>query len=86
MQHTSFASAEYGGKKRRTRRERFLMEVNSVVPWARLEALIEPHYAKGDKVAASRVRPPFSNQHNALLELAARHKLISDSLELAWEV
>ena len=42
MKQTSFASAEYSTKKRKTRRERFLAEMNVVVPWSRLEALIEP--------------------------------------------
>jgi IS5 family transposase len=32
MKQTSFASAEYAGKKRQTRRERFLAEMNTVVP------------------------------------------------------
>ena len=27
--------------------ERFLKEMNAVVPWKRLAALIEPHYADG---------------------------------------
>ena len=55
MKQTSFASAEYAGKKRKTRRERFLSEMNTVVPWSRLEALIEPHYPKSGKVG----RPPI---------------------------
>lgn len=55
MKQTSFASAEYAGKKRRTRREKFLAEMESVVPWARLEALIEPHYPKSGNVG----RPPI---------------------------
>lgn len=55
MKQTSFASAEYAGKKRKTRRERFLGEMNAVVPWSRLEALIEPHYPKSGKVG----RPPI---------------------------
>ena len=55
MKQTSFASAEYAGKKRKTRRERFLAEMNAVVPWSRLEALIAPHYPKSGKVG----RPPI---------------------------
>ena len=55
MKQTSFASAEYASKKRQTRRERFLGEMNAVVPWSRLEALIEPHYPKSGKVG----RPPI---------------------------
>jgi len=50
MKQTSFASAEFAGKKRKTRRERFLAEMDLVVPWARLEALIEPHYPRSGKV------------------------------------
>jgi len=38
----SFASCEFTQKKRETRREKFLCEMEQVVPWARLEALIEP--------------------------------------------
>ena len=52
---TSFANAQYAGKKRQTRRERFLAEMNEVVPWSRLEALSEPHYPKSGKVG----RPPI---------------------------
>ena len=51
---TSFAQAEYAGKKKQTRRERFLGEMEGVVPWARLVALIVPFYPKG-----ARGRPPM---------------------------
>jgi len=50
----SFAEAECTGKKRVTRRQRFLTEMNSVVPWARLLAALEPYYPKG-----TRGRPPI---------------------------
>jgi IS5 family transposase len=33
-------------KKKRTRREKFLAEMEAVVPWTRLLGLIEPHYPK----------------------------------------
>jgi IS5 family transposase len=55
MKQTSFAGLEYASKKRQTRREKFLAEMETVVPWARLEALIEPHYPKSGKVG----RPPI---------------------------
>ena len=32
----SFSQAEYAGKKKQTRRDRFLAEMEQVVPWARL--------------------------------------------------
>jgi len=41
MKQTSFASLEYAGKKRKTRREKFLGETERVVPWKALLALIE---------------------------------------------
>lgn len=53
-QQMSFAQAEYAGKKKTTRRERFLSEMEKVVPWARLVAVIEPHYPTG-----KRGRPPI---------------------------
>jgi len=43
MKQTTFASLADAGMKKRTRRERFLGEMEAVVPWARLVALIEPH-------------------------------------------
>ena len=45
----SFAQAEYAQKKKTTRRERFLNEMERVVPWARLVACVEPHYFKGER-------------------------------------
>jgi len=50
----SFAQSEYAGKKKVTRRERFLGEMEKVVPWARLCAVIAPHYPQG-----KRGRPPI---------------------------
>jgi len=49
LKQQSFSSLEYGHKKKRTKREVFLGEMDSVVPWARLEALIAPHYTKPRK-------------------------------------
>ena len=50
----SFAEAEYAGKKKQTRRDKFLAEMNAVVPWARLEERLAPIYPKGE-----RGRPPI---------------------------
>ena len=49
MTQLSFGDSEYSGKRKRTRRERFLAEMEQVVPWDRLLALMEPHYPKADK-------------------------------------
>ena len=42
----SFASLDFAGKKKRTKRDVFLAEMAAVVPWSVLESLIEPHYPK----------------------------------------
>ena len=54
-QQLSFASYEFAQKKRVTRREKFLAEMEQVVPWSRLETLIEPHYPTSGRVG----RPPI---------------------------
>jgi transposase, IS5 family len=46
MKQTTFASAAWDKKGRITRRERFLAEMDAVIPWQRLLGLIEPHYPK----------------------------------------
>ncbi len=51
----SFSSLEFAGKKKQTRRERLLGEIDAVAPWAELIAAIEPHYPKGE----GRGRPPI---------------------------
>jgi Transposase domain (DUF772) len=42
----TFASMAWSAKGKVTRRERFLAEMDTVIPWARLLRLIEPHYPK----------------------------------------
>ena len=54
MKQTTFASMVYENKKKETRRERFLREMNRAIPWDRLVSLIEPHYPK-----AGNGRPPM---------------------------
>lgn len=46
MKQTTFASVAWQSKGKVTRRERFLAEMDAVIPWARLTGLIEPHYPK----------------------------------------
>lgn len=50
MSRRSFASAEYAMKKKRTRREKFLADMERVVPWARLIAVTEPLYPTSGRV------------------------------------
>jgi IS5 family transposase len=54
LPQSSFATAEFLGKKKVTRRERFLAEMERIVPWARLVAVVAPHYPSG-----RRGRPPI---------------------------
>ena len=51
---TSFAAIEHQGKKKVTRSERFLAEMELIVPFARMEAAVLPFYPKGE-----RGRPPI---------------------------
>lgn len=54
MEHQlSFSQEEYARKKKTTRRDKFLAEMNQVVPWAELVELVRPHYPDG-----KRGRPP----------------------------
>lgn len=46
MSQMSFSYFEYAGKRKQTRRERFLAEMGQVVPWADLLGLTEPFYPK----------------------------------------
>ena len=50
----SFSQAEYAGKKKQTRRDKFLAEMDLVVPWTRLVERLRPLYPKGE-----RGRPPI---------------------------
>ena len=54
IHQTSFAQAAFADKKKITRREKFLARMEEVIPWAKLLAVIEPHYPKGE-----RGRPPI---------------------------
>ena len=46
MQEPTFASLEFKHTKCKTRRERFLERIEALVPWAALEARVEPVYPK----------------------------------------
>src|SRR5712692_953137 len=67
----SFSQAEYAGKKKQTRRDRFLAEMELVVPWARLVARLRPLYPKGE-----RGRPPIG--------LERMLRIISCSNGMGW--
>lgn len=53
-QQTSFSQVEHRAKKKGTRRERFLGDMEKLVPWQALVEIIVPFYPKGE-----RGRPPM---------------------------
>ncbi len=48
MRQKSFAEGGFERYRKRTRREQFLDEMDQVVPWQKLCALVEPVYPKGE--------------------------------------
>lgn len=56
MKQKSLTMTGYFDKGKKTKRERFLAEMEQVLPWGRLLALIEPHYPKGGPRGG---RPPL---------------------------
>jgi len=46
---TVFSELEYTAKKELTRRDRFPAQIEVATPWAKLVAVIEPHYPKGSR-------------------------------------
>src|SRR5919201_5144347 len=54
MRQPTFAALAYANKKKKTRREKFLEEMDQVVPWAELIQVISEHYPK-----AGNGRPPL---------------------------
>jgi IS5 family transposase len=53
MKQTTLGSTDWVLKTKVTRRAKFLTEMDAVIPWARLLAVIEPHFPK-----AEQGRPP----------------------------
>jgi IS5 family transposase len=70
---TSFAELEYISKKKQTRRERFLAQIEAATPWAQLAAVIEPHYPKGN-----RGRPPIGLERMLRMYIAQKGFGLSD--------
>ncbi|MBQ0747131.1 MAG: hypothetical protein KBT73_11415 [Marinobacter sp.] len=57
MNQTSFAQAEFAAKKKTTRRERFLAEMEQAVLWSRLLKALSPHYYPDSR--GKRGRPQY---------------------------
>ena len=73
MTQLSFSDAEHAGKRKQTRREVFLAEMEQVVPWKALLALIEPHYPK-----AGRGRHPYALETMLRIHLLQQWYALSD--------
>ena len=71
----SFADLEYAAKRKTTRRERFLGELDRITPWSELLAALAPFYPKGE----GRGRPPIG------LERMLRMYIVQQSLGLSDE-
>src|ERR1043166_7980965 len=54
MSQPTFAALAYANKKKQTKREKFLAEMERAVPWQKLCKIVEPHYPK-----AGQGRPPL---------------------------
>ncbi len=73
MKQISFSQAEFQRKKRRTRREVFLAEMEQIMPWAELFAVVEPHYPKG-----KRGRPPVGLERMLRVYFVQQWNSLSD--------
>ena len=73
MSQISFADAEYAGKRKKTRREVFLDEMELVVPWKVLLKIIEPHYP-----VAGRGRRPYAPESMLRVHLMQNWFALSD--------
>ena len=95
-----FGDYEQSTAKKRTRRERFLAEMEEVVPWSALIDLIEPHYPKNSSDGG---RPPYPLEtmlrihlmqqwydlsdpamEDALIEVATMRRFAGIALEVDW--
>ena len=70
-----FGDYEQPTAKKRTRRERFLAEMEAVVPWKALVVLIEPHYPKTSSKGG---RPPYSLETMLRIHLLQQWYDLSD--------
>lgn len=73
MSQISFADAEYAGKRKKTRREVFLEEMNLVVPWRALLKVVEPFYP-----VAGRGRRPYPLESMLRVHLMQNWFALSD--------
>ncbi|BDT58106.1 IS5 family transposase [Massilia varians] len=71
---TTFSDAEFTNKRKQTRRDRFLAEIEAVTPWPALVAALLPYYPKGD----GRGRPPVGLERMLRMYIAQQCFGLSD--------
>lgn len=71
---SSFSELEYAAKKKVTRRDRFLAEIDAVTPWSALVAEVQPFYPKGE----GRGRPPVGVERMLRMYIAQQCFGLSD--------
>ena len=68
MDQLSFTSLDFAAKKKRTKRDVFLAEMATVVPWAALEGVTEPHYSQDGPARRSAAVPAWRHAAHLLLQ------------------
>jgi hypothetical protein len=82
MKQKTFASIAFEHKKKQTRRERFLSEMDALIPWAALLSVIDPYYPKAGRHGRqpmpleTMLRIYFLQQWYALSDLAMEDELL----------
>ena len=74
MMQTSFSELEYAAKKKQTRRDRFLFDIEAVTPWASLVAAVASHYPS----SGGRGRPPIGLERMLRMYIAQQCFGLSD--------
>ncbi|KYO84073.1 hypothetical protein LT18_00613 [Pseudomonas aeruginosa] len=81
MKQMTFADAEYAGKRKQTRKELFLIEMDRVVQWKGLIALIEPHYPKGEGGCPSYpLMAPIRHKRQGLARSPCRNQAVFSNM------
>ena len=70
----SFSDLEYAAKKKQTRRDRFLSQIDAVTPWSLLVEALAAHYPKGE----GRGRPPIGLERMLRMYVAQQCFGLSD--------
>src|SRR4029077_19887868 len=67
LRQARFSDLEYTNKQRRTRRELFLAEMDAVVPWPELLAVVGPHDPRRGGVGGRGPHPPSGGPAGAVV-------------------